>query len=46
MHSEYDYMVMKNRANELQREAADHRRVREAKKASGKRSVFSRFFGS
>lgn len=46
MHSEYDYMVMKTRADELQREAAEHRKVRAAKKASGKRSMFSRFFAS
>lgn len=46
MHSEYDYLVMKNRANELRREAAQHRLVREAKKSSHKKSVFSRFFGS
>lgn len=44
MNAELDFQLMKSHVSELHQAAAEHRRVREAKKAnkSERRSVFAR----
>ncbi|GAA4101273.1 hypothetical protein ACIBH1_27025 [Nonomuraea sp. NPDC050663] len=44
MNAELEYQLIKSHASELQREAARHRRVREAEKSSRseRRSVFGK----
>ncbi|MFI6481816.1 hypothetical protein ACIBH1_28065 [Nonomuraea sp. NPDC050663] len=42
MNPELEYQLMKSQAGELRRAAAQHRRVREAERASGRRSFFGK----
>jgi hypothetical protein len=44
MNAELDYLIMKNVQEDLRREAAKHRRVREARQ--GRRSLLARIFGA